>query len=138
MTIPPKVAPAKGITIAVVEDNPMNSKLLQQALTIAGYDVVQSSDGRDIVRWVAEAQARAVLMDIQLPGVSGIELLRQLRADERTAPLPVIAVTAFADPASVASFLAAGFQQVATKPISVRRLLNDLADLCQPPPSTSA
>ena len=117
-------------TVVVVEDNPMNMKLLEQALTIAGYRTIKSSDGDHLVEITAEGGAQLILMDIQLPKQSGVDLLKLLKADARTAAVPVVAVTAFADPDSVAGFLREGFDQVITKPISIRRLLDEVARYC--------
>ena len=117
-------------TVVVVEDNPMNMKLLEQALTIAGYQTIKSSDGDRLVDITAEGGAQLILMDIQLPKQSGVDLLKLLKADARTAAVPVVAVTAFADPDSVAGFLRDGFDQVITKPISIRRLLDEVARYC--------
>lgn len=117
-------------TVVIVEDNAMNMKLLEQALTIAGYRIVKSPDGEGLVDLTAEAQARLILMDIQLPKRSGVDLLKQLKDDERTAAVPVLAVTAFADPDSVSGFLKEGFDQVITKPISIRKLLDEVATYC--------
>ncbi|MCA1907297.1 MAG: response regulator [Magnetospirillum sp.] len=114
--------------IVIVEDNPMNMKLLDQALSIAGYTTVKSSDGENLVELAAGAQV--VLMDIQLPKRSGVDLLKDLRQDPRTSTLPVLAVTAFADPESVNGFLSEGFNQVITKPISVRKLLDEVERYC--------
>lgn len=117
-------------TVVIVEDNAMNMKLLEQALGIAGYQTLKSYDGEGLVNLVSEGAASLVLMDIQLPKHSGVDLLKMLRADERTAHLPVLAVTAFADPDSVAGFLQDGFDQVITKPISIRKLLDEVARYC--------
>ena len=117
-------------TVVVVEDNPMNMKLLEQALTIAGYQTIKSSDGDRLVEIAAEGAANLILMDIQLPKQSGVDLLKLLKADPRTVAVPVVAVTAFADPDSVAGFLRDGFDQVITKPISIRRLLDEVARYC--------
>jgi two-component system cell cycle response regulator DivK len=117
-------------TIVIVEDNPMNMKLLEQALGIAGYRTVKSSDGEGLADLTAANDARLILMDIQLPKQSGVDLLKLLKADARTQAVPVVAVTAFADPDSVAGFLREGFDQVITKPISIRRLLDEVARYC--------
>lgn len=117
-------------TVVVVEDNAMNMKLLEQALSIAGYDIVKSFDGDGLADLAADSAAKVILMDIQLPKYSGIDLLKVLKADPRTESIPVIAVTAFADPESVASFLTEGFRQVITKPISIRKLLDEVAVYC--------
>ena len=117
-------------TVVIVEDNAMNMKLLEQALSIAGYQTVKSTDGDGLVELTAGAGAAVILMDIQLPKYSGIDLLKLLRADPRTSEVPVVAVTAFADPDSVAGFLEEGFNQVITKPISIRKLLDEVARYC--------
>jgi two-component system cell cycle response regulator DivK len=117
-------------TVVIVEDNAMNMKLLEQALSIAGYATVKSADGDGLVDLTAASGAGVILMDIQLPKYSGVDLLKLLKADPRTAKVPVVAVTAFADPDSVAGFLAEGFEQVITKPISIRKLLDEVARYC--------
>ncbi|KAF0222602.1 MAG: CheY-like [Rhodospirillaceae bacterium] len=117
-------------TVVIVEDNAMNMKLLDQALTIAGYRTLKSSDGENLVELTADG-AQVVLMDIQLPKRSGVDLLKELRDDPRTRAIPVLAVTAFADPESVNGFLSEGFNQVITKPISVRKLLDEVERYCR-------
>ena len=124
-------------TVVIVEDNAMNMKLLDQALSIAGYRTLKSSDGEGLVD-IAAAGADVVLMDIQLPKRSGVDLLKELRGDQRTRNVPVLAVTAFADPESVNGFLAEGFNQVITKPISVRKLLDEVEHYCAKGGTTSA
>ncbi|OJX73834.1 response regulator [Magnetospirillum sp. 64-120] len=116
-------------TVVIVEDNPMNMKLLDQALSIAGYTTLKSLDGENLVELTASG-AQVVLMDIQLPKRSGVDLLKDLRQDPRTSSVPVVAVTAFADPESVNGFLSEGFNQVITKPISVRKLLDEVERYC--------
>src|SRR5512145_1126806 len=117
-------------TVVIVEDNAMNMKLLEQALTIAGYETVKSPDGDGLVDLTAGAGAALILMDIQLPKYSGVDLLKQLKADDRTKDVPVVAVTAFADPDSVQGFLREGFDQVITKPLSIRKLLDEVQRYC--------
>lgn len=118
-------------SIVIVEDNAMNMKLLDQALSIAGYKVLQSPDGDGLVDLAHGNAARLVLMDIQLPKRSGVDLLKDLKSDDRTRAIPVLAVTAFADRESVAGFLAEGFDQVITKPISIRALLDQVEQYCR-------
>jgi two-component system cell cycle response regulator DivK len=120
-------------TVVIVEDNAMNMKLLEQALSVAGYQTVKSSDGDGLVDMTAACGAAVILMDIQLPRYSGVDLLKLLKADARTRNVPVVAVTAFADPDSVAGFLEDGFEQVITKPISIRKLLDEVARYCNTP-----
>ena len=121
-------------TIVIVEDNAMNMKLLDQALGIAGFATVKSADGEGLVELATRHAASLILMDIQLPKYSGVDLLRQLKSDPRTRAVPVVAVTAFADPDSISGFLEEGFDQVITKPISVRKLLDEVTRYCAAPP----
>lgn len=116
--------------IVIVEDNPMNRKLLEQTLALSGHSTLTSADGVGLVDLVASNSASLVLMDIQLPAISGIDLLKMLRADPRTASTPVIAVTAFADKTSMGGFLQEGFDQIITKPISIRHLLGVVVEYC--------
>ena len=120
-------------TVLIVEDNAMNMKLLEQALSVVGYRTVGSPDGEGLVEMAVECGAGLVLMDIQLPRWSGVDLLKLLRGDPRTRHLPVMAVTAYADAASVAEFLGHGFDQVITKPISIRHLLDEVTAHCRSP-----
>jgi two-component system, cell cycle response regulator DivK len=116
--------------ILIVEDNPMNRKLLEQALSLTGHAILTSADGVGLVELVASQSVALVLMDIQLPAVSGIDLLKLLRADPRVAAVPVIAVTAFADKTSIGGFRQNGFNEVITKPISIRHLLGVVEQYC--------
>ena len=120
-------------TVVVVEDNPSNMRMLEQTLSLHGYRTVISCDGSDLVEQVVASDARLILMDIQLPKQSGIDLLKALKADARTAALPVVAVTAFADTDSVALFHREGFDQVITKPLSIRHLLGEVGRYCGVP-----
>ena len=81
-------------TILIVEDNEKNMKLARDVLQVRGYATLEATTGEEGVRLAREHRPDLVLMDIQLPGISGIEALRQLRADPRTAGIPVLAVTA--------------------------------------------
>ena len=81
-------------TILIVEDNEKNMKLVRDVLQVKGYATLEAMTGEDGVRLAKERLPALVLMDIQLPGISGIEALKQLRADPATAAIPVIAVTA--------------------------------------------
>src|SRR4030095_10303308 len=82
--------------ILIVEDNEKNMKLVRDVLNAKGYKTLEAVTGEDGVRLAKEHEPSLVLMDIQLPGINGIEALRQLRADPATAAIPVIAVTASA------------------------------------------
>jgi two-component system, cell cycle response regulator DivK len=80
--------------ILIVEDNPKNLKLVRDTLQVKGYRTIEAETGEEGVRLAHERQPVLILMDIQLPGISGIDALQQLRTDPRTHAIPVIAVTA--------------------------------------------
>jgi CheY-like chemotaxis protein len=112
-----------GELILVVEDNDKNRKLVRDVLTATGYRLAEAETGEDGVRLARERGPDLVLMDIQLPGINGIEALRQLRADPATAAIPVMAVTASAMTQDRQKILAAGFDAYQSKPISIRPFL---------------
>jgi two-component system, cell cycle response regulator DivK len=112
-----------GELILVVEDNDKNRKLVRDVLIYRGYDVVEAETGEDGVRLAKERQPRLILMDIQLPGIDGIEALRQLRADATTRGIPVIAVTASALDRDRQKIMAAGFDGYQAKPLNVKAFM---------------
>jgi two-component system, cell cycle response regulator DivK len=126
-----------GELILVVEDNEKNRKLVRDLLTVKGYRVVEVETGEDGVRIAREQRPALVLMDIQLPGIDGIEALRQLRADGETAAIPVIAVTASAMNRDRQTILAAGFDGYQAKPISVRPFLELVREVLDRPPRSA-
>ena len=106
--------------ILVVEDNERNLKLLRDVLEYAGYDVRVARTGEDGVTLAVSEPPDLVLMDLQLPGIDGMEALRRLRESPRTADIPVVAVTAQAMKQDRERALDAGFNGYIEKPISVR------------------
>jgi two-component system cell cycle response regulator DivK len=112
--------------ILIVEDNPRNLKLLRDTLQVKGYQTIDAGTGEEGVQLARERQPALVLMDIQLPGISGIEALSQLRADPSTRSIPVIAVTASVMAQERQKVMAAGFDGFQGKPISVRELLETI------------
>ena len=106
--------------ILVVEDNERNLKLLRDVLEYAGYDVRVARTGEDGVALAVKEPPALVLMDLQLPGIDGMEALRRLRENPRTADIPVVAVTAQAMKQDRERALEAGFNGYVEKPISVR------------------
>jgi len=109
--------------ILIVEDNPKNLKLVRDTFQVKGYRTIEAGTGEDGVRLARDQQPALVLMDIQLPGISGIEAFRQLRADPTTRAIPVIVVTASVMAQERQKVMAAGFDGFQGKPISVRELL---------------
>ena len=112
-----------GELILVIEDNEKNRKLVRDVLTFKGYTIVEAETGEEGVRLARERSPKLVLMDIQLPGINGIEALRQLRADDATRAIPVIAVTASAMDRDRQTIMAAGFDGYQSKPLNVKEFM---------------
>jgi CheY-like chemotaxis protein len=112
-----------GELILVVEDNDKNRKLVRDILTVKGYRLLEAETGEDGLRLAHEHRPDLILMDIQLPGIDGIETLRRLRAAADTSSIPIVAVTASAMTLDRQKILAAGFDGYQSKPISVRPFL---------------
>ena len=106
--------------ILVVEDNERNLKLLRDVLEYAGYDVRVARTAEDGITLAVSESPDLVLMDLQLPGIDGMEALRRLRESPRTADIPVVAVTAQAMKQDRERALDAGFNGYLEKPITVR------------------
>ena len=109
--------------ILIVEDNRNNLKLVRDQLQVKGYQINSAETGEEGVRLAHERQPAVVLMDIQLPGINGVEALKRLRADPVTSSTPVIAITASVMTQDRTRIMAAGFDGFQGKPISVRELL---------------
>ena len=120
--------------ILIVEDNPKNLKLVRDTLQVKGYRTIEAGTGEDGVRLAREHRPALVLMDIQLPGISGIDALGQLRADPATRVIPVIAVTASVMAQERQKVMAAGFDGFQGKPISVRELLETIRQVLDKSP----
>jgi two-component system, cell cycle response regulator DivK len=118
-----------GELILVVEDNDNNRLLVRDVLQASGYRVVEASSAEDGLRMAAEQRPALILMDIQLPGMNGIEALQRLRADPVTRAIPVIAVTASAMTQDRRQIMAAGFDGYQPKPISVKGFLQAVREM---------
>lgn len=108
--------------ILVVEDNPKNLKLVSDVLVHWGYEVLVATSGEDGVRLAKQEQPDLVLMDLQLPGIDGVEALQQIRSGPGQTAVRVVAVTAFAMNDDRDRALRSGFDGYIEKPISVRDL----------------
>jgi CheY-like chemotaxis protein len=106
--------------ILMVDDNPGNMKLLSFILTKQGYDVRIAGDAEQALSVLKEFRPRLILMDVQLPGMDGLELTRRLKADPAYAEIVIIAVTASAMKGDEQEALAAGCDGYITKPIDTR------------------
>jgi two-component system, cell cycle response regulator DivK len=118
-----------GELILLVEDNDNNRLLIRDVLHVNGYRVAEAETAEDGLRMAAEQKPALILMDIQLPGMNGIEALQRLRADPATRTIPVIAVTASAMTQDRHQILAAGFDGYQSKPISVKGFLQAVREM---------
>jgi two-component system, cell cycle response regulator DivK len=112
-----------GQLILIVEDNENNRILVRDILQVSGFQTAEAETAEEGVRLARELAPALILMDIQLPWMSGLEALRQLRDDPATRAIPVIAVTASARTQDRLQIMAAGFDGYQTKPIAVKEFL---------------
>ena len=110
-------------TILIVEDNELNMKLFHDLLEAHGYRTLQTKDGMEALRLAREHHPNLILMDIQLPEVSGLEVTRWLKADEELKSIPVIAITAFAMKGDEERIREGGCEAYMSKPISVAKFI---------------
>lgn len=111
-----------GAPVLVVDDNPLNLKLAQVALNVEGYEVRTATDAAEALAVLGTWRPRLILMDLQLPGMDGLELTRKLKADPATREIRIVAITAFAMKGDEQKALAAGCDGYMSKPIDVRSL----------------
>jgi len=123
--------------ILVVDDNEDNRQILIDLLSTAGYDVIEARTGFDAVATAGREVPNLVLMDIQLPGMDGLEATRRIKAQPALAAIPVIAVTSYALAGDDRKATDAGCDDYVTKPFSPRALLAKVrAILADAPPET--
>jgi two-component system cell cycle response regulator DivK len=115
--------------ILIVDDNPTNLKLVAYLVKAKGYDVDTAPDAETALAAIRARAPRLILMDVQLPGIDGVEALGRLRSDAATAAIPVVALTALAMKEDRERFLAAGFDGYLEKPVSVPELADRVAAL---------
>jgi two-component system cell cycle response regulator DivK len=119
-----------GRQILVVEDNQKNMKLLRDVLQATGYRTLEASTGEEALMLATEHRPALVLMDIRLPDMDGVEALSRLRMDERTASIPVLALTAQAMKGDAERFTEAGFNGYLAKPVDIDELLTTVEHHC--------
>lgn len=110
-------------TVLVVEDNELNMKLFHDLLEAHGYNILQTKDGMEALRLAREHHPDLILMDIQLPEVSGLEVTKWIKEDDNLKAIPVIAVTAFAMKGDEEKIRDGGCEAYIAKPISVTNFL---------------
>jgi len=109
--------------ILIVEDNELNLKLLNDILEIHGYVTIVAATGAAAINLARQHHPDLILLDIQLPDISGTEVAQHLKADAETRETPIVAVTAFAMPGERTKILESGCDDYMSKPISVREFL---------------
>ena len=120
-----------GEQILVVEDNEKNMKLFRDVLVATGFRTLEATTASEAVELASEHTPDLVLMDIQLPDLNGVEALHLLRANERTATIPVLALTAQAMRGDRERFLAEGFDGYLSKPVNVQELIGVVREQCE-------
>ena len=114
-------------TILVVEDNELNMKLFHDLLESQGYNILQTRNGVEALKIARTQKPDLILMDIQLPEVSGLEVTKWIKEDDDIKQIPVIAVTAFAMKGDEEKFRSGGCEAYIAKPISVNGFLETVA-----------
>ena len=118
------IVPLMKKRILIVEDNELNLKLFRDLLSAHGYDTVETKDGMEAINLARIERPDLILMDIQLPEISGLDVTRRLKSDEVLARIPIVAVTAFAMKDDEEKIMAAGCEAYISKPISIIPFLN--------------
>ena len=109
--------------VLIVEDNERNLKLVRDVLQVKGYSTIEAGTAEDGIKLASEKKPDLILMDIQLPGMNGIDALKVLRKDPATAKIPVVAVTASVMQQDRKHITEAGFDGYVGKPINVKEFL---------------
>jgi len=115
--------------VLIVEDNERNLKLVRDVLQAKGYATLEAGTAEEGLKLARERLPGLILMDIHLPGMSGIEALKALRVEAATAAIPVIAITASVMQESLREVMAAGFDDLIEKPINVLGFLDKVRSL---------
>jgi len=116
-------------TLLVVDDNPTNLRLAVYVLMSAGYDIHTATSGEEALALLETLRPRALIVDVQMPGMDGLTLARRLRAEERWRDLVIVAVTAQAMRGDREAALASGCDEYVTKPIDTRGFAKTIATL---------
>ena len=110
--------------VLIVEDNELNMKLFRDLLEAHGIDTIETKDGKNVLDMAREHKPDLILMDIQLPEVSGLDVTKWLKEDEELKEIPVIAITAFAMKGDEQKIREGGCEDYISKPISVGKFLD--------------
>ena len=111
--------PARTKTVLIVEDNELNMKLFHDLLDAHGYQTIQTRSGKDALALTRQHHPDLILMDIQLPEVSGLDVIRWIKSDRGVSGIPIVAVTAFAMKGDEERIRSGGCEAYISKPISI-------------------
>jgi two-component system cell cycle response regulator DivK len=117
--------------ILIVEDNPRNLRLLTMTLRGKGYNLLQATDGEEALALAVEARPDLIIMDIQLPKLDGLEVMRRLRVTPEFSQTPIVALTAYAMKGDREKAIAAGCDTYVLKPINTRQLPGLVAEMLE-------
>lgn len=117
-----------GATVLVVDDNPTNLKLVSDLLAYEGYEILKATDAEEAQEVLRHSLPDLILMDIALPGMDGLTLTRQLKANDRSMHVLIVALTAYAMKGDDAKAREAGCDGYITKPIDTRKLPAQVAE----------
>ena len=112
--------------ILVVEDNPKNMKLIRDVLQFKGFDILEAQSGEEGIEVARGERPTLVLMDVQLPGIDGLEAMKAIKDDEITQDIPVVALTAYAMKGDREQLLAEGFDGYISKPVDIKTLVGTI------------
>ncbi len=115
--------------ILLVEDNELNRDMLERRLLRKGFQVILAANGEESIAKAAQDRPDLILLDLSLPGIDGWEATRRIKADDETAVIPIIALTAHAMTGDREKALAAGCDEYDTKPVELERLLGKIQRL---------
>lgn len=115
--------------ILIVDDDPLNRELVMEILEMAEYAVLQAEDGVGLLERVKTERPDLILMDLQLPGIDGLSLIRDLKTHDETRSIPVVVTTAFDHPELYAKAMEAGCAAYLTKPLESCILLKTVANV---------
>jgi CheY-like chemotaxis protein len=117
--------------ILLVEDNGKNMKLFRDVLRAAGYETLEATTGGQALKLAVDHAPDLVLLDVGLPDIDGVVVLGRLRTEDRTAAIPVLALTAQAMTGDRERFLAAGFDGYVSKPVNIVALVETVRKHCR-------
>ena len=119
--------------VLVAEDNPVNRELLRELLENRGYTVIEACNGQEALCMIDEIQPDILLLDISMPVLDGYAVARKIRENPARAPLPILAITAYAMQGDREKILHSGFDGYLSKPVNARALADELERLLRKP-----